>query len=84
MDMILICPYFKKNDFVTSRYFEAGCFQCDINLFIKDNPAILCRTDQMVQKDGDIVAFMDVLAHASQYTETEGTLQSSEVSTWRE
>ncbi|MCK9182241.1 MAG: hypothetical protein M0P13_05105 [Fibrobacteraceae bacterium] len=48
MNMISVCSYFKKTNLKSLRNLRAAPLQFLINQLIKDNPAIFCRTYQMV------------------------------------
>ena len=71
MNMILIRADLEKVHLIPLFYLKA-CFLYDtVNLCVNDCPTVLCRKDDVVQENGDIVAFVDVSAHAYDYPTTD-------------
>jgi hypothetical protein len=63
MDMILIRSNFQKDDFVAFGNFQANGFEFFINFSGKNYPPVLCRTHDMIDQDGYIMAFTNQPTH---------------------
>lgn len=60
--MIIVNAYLDKMDFIPLAYFQTDIFQSIGNFGSNDVSAVFYGTDQMIQKQGLIMFFMDVLA----------------------
>ena len=64
MNMVGVRPNFNETHLITTTYLKTNLFQFCVYLFRKNNPAVFCRTDQMIQQNRNIVLFVDKCAHA--------------------
>ena len=62
--VVPVGPDLQKRNIVPGSNFQADVPEGRVHLSRKDCPAVLRRTDQMVEQDGDIVAPVDVFTHA--------------------
>jgi hypothetical protein len=63
--MIFIRANLQKNNRIAFGTISTNLFEYRINTGVKHDTAIFRRTDQMIHKDGDVVALMDIFAHTS-------------------
>ncbi len=64
MDMVLFQPYLHKMDLVTSRYPKTDFFQRQRNIFCEYFATIFRRKYQVIQQQGFVLVFIDMLIHA--------------------
>ena len=62
--VVPVGPDLQKRNIVPGSNFQADVPEGRVHLGGEHRPAILRRTDQMVEQDGDIVAPVDVFTHA--------------------
>ena len=60
MNVVLIRPNLKKSHFIPVRNIEANLAQNGIDFLRNHSTAIFGRTDQVIQKQRNIVAFVDI------------------------
>jgi hypothetical protein len=65
MDRILVGTNFSKGYFIPFGDVSADVFEHGVNFYVKDTPAILRRTHDMVNQGRDVVPFMPIVTHAS-------------------
>ena len=63
MHMVFVCADFKKMYFVPFGDLQAGRFDAVVHYLVEYYSTVFCRADQVIQKDSDVVAFMQVYAH---------------------
>ncbi len=64
VDMVFISADFEKMDIISFGYFQAGMLDRLVYLFREYNPTILRRTDDVIEHTVDVVALVQVEAHA--------------------
>ena len=64
MDVVLIGTDFEKMHFVALGNFKTSRLNYLVYLFVYNYPAILSRTDKVIDKHRDVVTFVYVDAHA--------------------
>ena len=64
MDVVFVSTDFEKMYLVPFFYLETCLFDYLIHLFINNHTSILGGKYDVVQENGDVVAFVDELAHA--------------------
>ena len=67
MDMVLVGAYFKKVYLKPVLHFETGLLQDHVHWFGDDDSPIFSRADEVIYENADIMAFVDVYTHVSQY-----------------
>ncbi len=66
--MVFVRTDFKKMDLIPLSNLHAGRLDAGVHGWIEYDAAVLCRTDQMIQEDGDVMTLMQVYAHRSTLT----------------
>ena len=64
VDVIPVRPDLQEGDLVAVPDVKAGATQGRLHLAADDRAAVLGRADRVVEQRGDVVALVDVLAHA--------------------
>ena len=70
MDMIFISANLQKGDVIPWGNGQTDVSEYGVDFWIKDDPAILRRTHDMVKQGRDVVPFMPIVAHASDHNTT--------------
>jgi hypothetical protein len=70
MDMIFLRANLQKGYVIPLGDVSADVSEYGVDFWIKDDPAILRRTHDMVKQGRDVVPFMPIGAHASDHTTT--------------
>ena len=65
MHMILVRTNLYKDDLVAFGDVQTDLFEYRVDLLVKDNASLFGRAHDMVNQDGDVVAFMSIFAHES-------------------
>jgi hypothetical protein len=68
MDMIFVGANLDTDHVIALGDLQTDVFECRVDRLVKDDAAILGRTHEMGQQDGDIVALLLIFAHASDKT----------------
>ena len=61
--MVLVRANLQKGDLVAVSYVQTNVTQNPAYPLVNHRTPVLGGTDQVVQEDGDVVAFVDVLTH---------------------
>jgi len=64
MNMVSIGSYFNKYHIESFPNFKTDVFYFIINILAENHFPVFCRTNKMIQQDRNIVAFVNILAHA--------------------
>jgi hypothetical protein len=68
VDMVLVRAYLEKVDLVTKGDVLADFLHDHVHFLGDDRSSVLGRTDEVVDQNADVVTFVDIGAHAIQYT----------------
>lgn len=68
VDMVFVCSDFEKVNLIPKGERKAYFLQDHVHFLGNHDPAVFGRTDKMVDKDTDVMAFVDIEAHDLQYT----------------
>src|SRR4030042_6665456 len=79
MNMIFVCPNFKKMNLISLLKLQTDFFQSHIYCLVKHYSSILCRTNKMIQEYRNIVRFMYIFALAHIYKDINYAASSGEL-----
>jgi hypothetical protein len=80
MDMIFVGANLQKGQLIPLSDVQANVFEHRVNLRVKDDSSILGRTHDVVEQCGNIMSFMTIVTHKSDYTISEKAEASFEES----
>ena len=63
--MVFVRTDLKKMDLIPLGDLHTGRLDAGVHCWVEYDTAILCRADQMIQEDGDVMTLMQVYAHRS-------------------
>ena len=63
MNMVLIGPNLQKLQLIPSLKGQTDLLENTVNGLVEDSTTILRRKNQMIEKNGDVVALMNILTH---------------------
>jgi len=77
MNVILVCPNFKKVNLISLFNLKTNFFDCHIHCFTKHHFPVLCWTNKMIQQYRYIMRFMYVFAFAHTYKDISFSQQAA-------